>query len=159
MSDSRPSSERIERILNISRFFRATSTRRTFMNRLLAVGGGVALGASAGAALTSLRAGSAFGDDEDVNLIEPKPIPGGFVTRFAGVISHHFRPARGIEASTITDFNGFIGLAEFERGTGTGMNTMTGATMPLFFGLDNRFMVGEFVGSDSEVHRGAFVEI
>lgn len=26
----------------------------------------------------------------------------------------------------------------------------------MFFGMDNRFMIGEFVGVDGEVHRGAF---
>lgn len=133
-------------------FWTQALSRRKFLSR-------AASATAAGAVLGSGFAMPPLGlaDDEAVSLIEPKPIPGGSVTPFAGVISHHFRPARGIEASTITDFNGFVGLAEFELGTGTG--TTNGATMPLFFGVDNRFMVGEFVGSDGEVHRGAFVEI
>lgn len=41
-----PNPERIENILRTSSFFQAASTRRTFMQRILAVGGGVALGAA-----------------------------------------------------------------------------------------------------------------
>ena len=39
-----PNSERIENILRTSSFFEGASTRRTFMQRILAVSGGVALG-------------------------------------------------------------------------------------------------------------------
>jgi len=119
--------------------------------------GGAVRATAIGAAASSgfLAAPIALADDETGSSIMPRPIPGGFLTPF-GVISHHFRPARGIEASTITDFNGFIGLAEIEGGRGVGTNTLTGAETPMFFGMDNRFMIGEFVGVDGEVHRGAF---
>jgi hypothetical protein len=118
------------------------------------------LGRAAGAtAATTLVLGSdvlmppfALADDEAATSVAPLPIPGGFVTQF-GPISHHFRPARGIEASTITDFNGFVGVAEIQ-GAGT-----AGDGTHLRFGMDNRFMVGEYVGVDGQVHRGAFAEI
>lgn len=130
-------------------------TRRAFSRRQF-LGGAVratAIGAAAGSAF--LSAPIALADDKIGSSVMPRPIPGGFLTPF-GVISHHFRPARGIEASTITDFNGFIGLAEIEGGRGVGTNTLTGAETPMSFGMDNRFMIGEFVGVDGEVHRGAF---
>ncbi len=46
-----PNAERIENILRTSAFFRATSTRRRFMQRILATGGGVALSGVVGAAV------------------------------------------------------------------------------------------------------------
>ena len=45
-----PHAERIENILRTSEFFRTTSNRRTFMQRILAAGGGVALGGAVGVA-------------------------------------------------------------------------------------------------------------
>ena len=130
-------------------------THRAFSRRQF-LGGAVratAIGAAAGSGFLSTPI--ALADDETDSSVMPRPIPGGFLTPF-GVISHHFRPARGIEASTITDFNGFVGLAEIDGGRGVGTNTLTGVETPMFFGMDNRFMIGEFVGVDGEVHRGAF---
>ena len=49
--DRQPDSERAENLLRSSNLFRATSTRRTFMTRLMAAGGGVALGAGVGGGL------------------------------------------------------------------------------------------------------------
>ncbi|HZC06430.1 MAG TPA: ferritin-like domain-containing protein [Ktedonobacterales bacterium] len=49
--DRQPDGERAENLLRSSEFFRATSTRRTFMGRLMAAGGGVALGAGVGGGL------------------------------------------------------------------------------------------------------------
>lgn len=49
--DERSTGERAENLLRTSAFFRATSTRRTFMARLMAAGGGVALGAGVGGGL------------------------------------------------------------------------------------------------------------
>jgi len=43
--------ERIEAILSTSDFFRATSTRRTLVRRILVTGRGVAVGGAVGAAL------------------------------------------------------------------------------------------------------------
>lgn len=52
LGDARsPDSERAENLLRTSSFFRSTSSRRAFMARLMAVGGGVALGAGVGGGL------------------------------------------------------------------------------------------------------------
>jgi hypothetical protein len=56
-----PNAEGIENILRTSEFFRITKTRRTFVQRILAAGGGVALGSAVGRAslrpnMTSARA-------------------------------------------------------------------------------------------------------
>jgi len=48
-----PNAERIETILSTSDFFRATSTRRTWVQRILATGRGVAVGGAVGAAVLS----------------------------------------------------------------------------------------------------------
>lgn len=52
-------SERAENLLKSSELFRATSTRRSFMARLMAAGGGVALGAGAGGGLLFRNGASA----------------------------------------------------------------------------------------------------
>jgi hypothetical protein len=69
------------------------------------------------------------------------------------VFIHHHLPARGIEASQITDFRGTIGLAEL-AGTGTG--TRNGTSSKLIFRMDNRFMQGTYVGVDGKRHQGTF---
>lgn len=46
--ERRPDSERAENLLRSGEFFRSTSNRRAFMTRLMAAGGGVALGAGIG---------------------------------------------------------------------------------------------------------------
>src|SRR5207253_8250663 len=79
---------------------------------------------------------------------DPKPIPGGFDNPTGGPFVHLNLPgpadapaAPGNEPSTITDFDGFIGVAAVQ-GTGTGTNTDTGDTFPLLFDVDLRFMDG-----------------
>lgn len=59
-----PNAERIENILRTSEFFRATNTRRKFMQRILAAGGGVALGGAVGVAGLSrdVKSAHAAGD-------------------------------------------------------------------------------------------------
>ncbi len=55
--DRRPDGERAENLLRSSEFFRATSTRRAFMTRLMAAGGGAALGAGIGGGLLAQSGG------------------------------------------------------------------------------------------------------
>jgi hypothetical protein len=88
----------------------------------------------------------------------PIPIPG--TTPALGGDFHVFGPA-GIdpidaEPSTITDFNGFIGLAYLD-GQVTQTNNSTGEirTLPFRF-ADMRFMKGTFRGTDGDMHKGAF---
>jgi hypothetical protein len=60
------------------------------------------------------------------------------------------------EPSSITDFNGFIGLA-FISGMVTRTNTKTGEVRTLpFVNSDMRFMKGVFKGTDGRTHQGAF---
>ena len=89
---------------------------------------------------------------------EPVPIPGG--TPLLGGNFHFFGPGLidpiDAEPSTITDFNGFVGLA-FISGTVTRTNVATGEVRRLpFVNNDMRFMKGVFRGTDERMHRGAF---
>jgi len=89
---------------------------------------------------------------------EPNPIPGG--TPVLGGAFHVFGPGLidppDAEPSSITDFNGFDGLA-FISGTVTQTNTTTGEVLTLpFVESDMRFMKGVFRGTDGQIHRGAF---
>ena len=60
----------------------------------------------------------------------------------------------GIDPSSITDFNGFVGVADVQ-GTGTATNP-DGSTETLLFDTDMRFMSGVYVGQDGAVHKGTF---
>src|SRR5215472_14174925 len=61
-----PNAERIETILSTSDFFRATSTRRTWVQRILATGRGVAVGGAVGVAVLSRGMKSAPAVDDPV---------------------------------------------------------------------------------------------
>src|SRR5215471_19702499 len=61
-----PNAERIENILRTSEFFRETSNRRKFMLRILAAGGGVALGGAVGVAGLSRDVKSALAAGDPV---------------------------------------------------------------------------------------------
>ena len=88
----------------------------------------------------------------------PQPIPGGLqLLGPSGPLFHFFLPAPGVEPSTITDFNGFVGWAAVG-----GMGTHTpagGAPAHIPFESDVRFMLGEFIGADGKNHHGAFAFI
>ena len=60
----------------------------------------------------------------------------------------------GIDPSSITDFNGFVGVADV-RGTGTATNPDR-SIETLVFDTDMRFMSGVYVGVDGAVRKGAF---
>src|SRR5229473_5981113 len=70
-------------------------------------------------------------------------------------IFHIFLPAPGFEPSTITDFNGMVGVANV-GGMGTQTDTNTNTSKRLAFDVDVRFMRGVYVGEDGRVHRNAF---
>src|SRR5713226_3249352 len=72
---------------------------------------------------------------------DPNPIPGGFV--LGGQLFHVFFLGEGNEPSTITDFKGFVGVADVQ-GTGTGINTRTGFHETLHYDTDVRFMQGTY---------------
>ena len=88
----------------------------------------------------------------------PVPIPGG--SPVLGGSYHVFGPAAidpiDAEPSSITNFNGFVGLA-YVSGMVTQTNNKTGEKRRLpFLDSDMRFMQGDFVGTDRGVHQGAF---
>jgi hypothetical protein len=90
---------------------------------------------------------------------EPKPIPGGFEA--GGQLFHVLGPGifgtpADAEPSSITDFNGFIGLT-FVDGIVTRTNTTTGEVRRLpFLASDMRFMKGVFRDTQGRVRQGAF---
>ena len=124
------------------------------------------LGRTAG--LAGVAIGSAFGVPgvaraEAPGRGVPRPIPGG--TQIDGLGFFHFyfptannpvgatntvESGRG-DPSTITDFNGFVGLGEWGPGTGRDQNGKG-----LFWAADVRFMDGEYIGLDGRHRQGAF---
>ena len=79
---------------------------------------------------------------------------------FAGGVVPRVSPGRvdpiDAEPITITNLNGFVGLA-YISGMVTQTNTKTGEVLRLpFMNSDMRFMQGEFRGTDGRVHRGTF---
>jgi len=124
-------------------------SRRQFI-RTAAIATG--MGATLGAGMWRPRLAKAQQSDE------PVPIPGG--TPFLGGDFHLFGPGSidpvDAEPATITDFNGFVGLA-YLSGTVTQTNTKTGEVLTLpFVNSDMRFMKGVFRGTDERIHHGAF---
>ena len=88
----------------------------------------------------------------------PVPIPGG--TPDLGGSYHVFGPGPfdpvDAEPSTITNFNGSVGIA-FINGMVTRTNTRTRETQRYpFLNSDMRFMQGNFRGTDGKVHQGTF---
>ena len=88
----------------------------------------------------------------------PVPIPGG--TPALGGAYHVWAPGGpdsiDAEPATITNFNGFVGLA-YINGMVTRRNRSTGETVQLpFLGSDMRFMAGVYRGEDGRVRRGTF---
>jgi hypothetical protein len=96
---------------------------------------------------------------------DPKPIPSDFTNPDGGPVIHFnlpgpadAAPRNGNEPSTITDFDGLIGVARIQ-GTGTGTNTNTGDTSPLLFDADLRFMQCIYQRVDGGFGQAAFVEV
>jgi carbon-monoxide dehydrogenase small subunit len=87
----------------------------------------------------------------------PVPIPGGFTVNDA--LFHVFGPNPSdpdLEPSTITNMNGFVGLASLD-GMVTQTDTTTGTTQRFpFVNTDMRFMQGNFRGADGRIHQGTF---
>jgi hypothetical protein len=127
-----------------------TRSRRQFLGSASAALLGTALGLRA----WRPRLAAAHGNHE------PVPIPGG--TPILGGAYHVYGPGLpgfdpvDAEPSSITDFNGFIGLA-FINGLVTRTNTQTGEVRTLpFVNSDMRFMKGTFRGADGNMHNAAF---
>lgn len=89
---------------------------------------------------------------------EPKPLPFTNNPGVGNIMIHAFAPVRGAEHVDITDFNGYVGLANV-TGTGTRTNLRTGAQERLPYTVDLRFFTGDYVGIDGRVHTGTFSHI
>ena len=120
---------------------RAMMSRRKFIGAAAGTTGAI-LGSGLWMPNLALAAGS-----------DPKPIPGGF--ELGGQLFHVFFLGEGNEPSTITDFKGFVGVADVQ-GTGTGINTRTGQHETLNFDTDMRFMQGIYIGMDGKQHSDTF---
>jgi len=109
--------------------------------------------AASGLAIAGLAAPPLAHAAKEAHL--PKPIPGGLqLLGPQGPLFHLFLPGPTSEPITITDFHGFVGLANV-GGRGT-RKEPGGRTRHLFFDSDNRFMSGIFVGRDGKIHHGTF---
>jgi hypothetical protein len=90
--------------------------------------------------------------------LAPVPIPSGTPNVPGGF--HFFGPASldpvDAEPITITNFDGFVGLA-YPSGLVTQTNTTTHETEQLqFLSSDMRFMTGNYRGLDGRLHHGTF---
>jgi hypothetical protein len=100
-------------------------------------------------------------EDRSLPSVGPLPISGSFLPSpnpFGGPDAHVRLPGpadstdatTGGEPSTITDFNGFFGVAHVQ-GTGTDGHGHT-----LLYDADVRFMQGVYQGVDGHLHQGTF---
>ena len=119
---------------------RHAPSRRQFLAAGAGLGAAGFLGtqvAGAAPALAAPRAG------------DPRPIPGGIQPFGPGTeVFHVFPPGAG-EPSTITDFNGFAGVAHIQ-GVGAGSHA------DLSFDVDLRFMTGEYIALDGRHFNATF---
>ena len=119
---------------------RHAPSRRQF----LAAGAGLGVAGFIGAQVagaTPALAASRAGD--------PRPIPGGIQPFGPGTeVFHVFLPDTG-EPITITDFNGFAGVAHIQ-GVGAG------ASADLTFDVDDRFMTGEYIALNGRHFNATF---
>ena len=122
-------------------FWQRALSRRNFL--------GTAAGVAGGASLV-------FGQRPSSGA-EPRPIPGGIQPFGPGTeVFHVFLIGPGVEPSTITDFNGFVGATEIQ-----GPWTVSGPSAPTpipptTYDADMRFMIGEYIGADGRQHEGTF---
>jgi hypothetical protein len=99
-----------------------------------------------------------FLEDRTLLSVAPLPLPGGRPNPFPegpflhvhGVGPADVPPPAGNDPSTITDFDGFVGVIRIS-GTGTDK-----AGNPLLWDVDQRFMQGVYRGVDGQLHEGTF---
>jgi hypothetical protein len=123
-----------------SHLWRRGLSRRGFIGVAAGAAGAVALRPLLGT--TAALAGGAA---------EPKPIPGGSVPPPVG--PHAWLPQRGLEPSTIFDFDGTVALADIY---GSGEARQGGHSFPANFNADMRFMSGRYVDLDGVTREGTF---
>ena len=132
-------------------------TRRQFART---TAGTAALGGALGSGLFKSGLAEERASSVTIPSFAPVPIPGG--TPALNGFYHVFGPASQLgdpidaEPSSITNLNGFIGLA-YINGMVTRTNSKTGQKLRLpFMNTDMRFMQGEFRGTDGSIHEGTF---
>ena len=125
------------------RHLRHALSRRAFIASSAGAAGAV-LGAGL---LTPTTAGASKGSN-------PAPKPTTNHTTIGGVDFSLTFFGPGLDASSITDFNGFLGVADVQ-GTGTATNP-DGTVETLLFDSDMRFMSGVYVAQDGRTHKGTF---
>jgi len=117
------------------------------------------LGTAAGVA-GLLLGSSVLSPARGAGCADPRPIPGGF-SEF-GHFYHQLYPNQDTadteDPSTITDFDGHIGMA-YVNGMGTHTDKTTGLVSHLPYRVDLRFMKGVYIGKDGKTHHGAFAAI
>ena len=113
---------------------------------------GGAAAAAAGASLGSGLLWPAAASAGSLTIAPPRPTPA--TTTVAGSISTSISFEPGVDPSSITDFKGFVGVADVQ-GTGTARNP-DGSVETLLFDTDMRFMQGTYVGLDGAVHEATF---
>src|SRR5439155_23891886 len=84
---------------------------------------------------------------------EPNPIPGGIQPFPGGELFHVFPAVSGAEPSTITDFNGFVGVTNL-RGMGTGTSTLLNTTETLIYDVDLSLRQGRYAVTLGATRRG-----
>jgi hypothetical protein len=115
------------------------------LTRRALVGAGAA---AAGAAL--LRPATALANPHTDNA----PNPTTSKVDFNGLTFSLTFFGPGMDPSSITDFNGFVGVADVQ-GTGTAHNP-DGSTETLLYDTDMRFMTGTYVAKDGQNYKGTF---
>jgi hypothetical protein len=123
--------------------------RHGLSRRAVLGGAATATGAALGSGLLWPAIGAAT-----PGRAQPAPRPTTATTTINGVTFHFDFFGPGVDPSSITDFNGFVGVADV-RGKGTATNP-DGSTETLLFDTDMRFMTGVYVGVDGAVHKGTF---
>ncbi len=118
---------------------RHTMSRRAFMGTMAG-----AAGAAVGAGLmpSTVLAAKPPASDPVPTTSTFEPVP--------GIVFHLSFFGAGLDPSSITDFNGFVGVADV-RGTGVDNHGDQ-----LLYDTDMRFMSGVYVGVDGRVHKGTF---
>jgi hypothetical protein len=109
-----------------------------------------ATGVAAMAATSRLWLPIAARADGGEEIVAPRPIPQLIAP---GVPFHIIPTGPDTEPSTITDFEGTIGVAAL---TGAGVGVTNGSRENLLHVVDVRFMKGKYVGVDGRRHHGTF---
>jgi hypothetical protein len=121
-------------------------------------GGALAAGAAFSSGLLNARFARAAAPDDPLPIPGGTPVLGGGVHIFGPTPDGSFDPIDA-EPSTITNFNGVVGLA-YINGTVTRTTIATGARVDLpFIASDMRLMQGVYRGVDGKPRQGNFALI